>query len=99
MGLKRMDPFDENDFAVLQEMLDKAFQSIHPSNIETQIIESFNREFFPALNDSLNHEVFGYNINYSYPHPSKGPLNMSIVHHLYGFSVDKVNGFKIIFVT
>lgn len=55
MGLKRMDPYDENDFGVLQEMLDRAFQNIHPSNIETQIIETFNREFFPALNDSLNH--------------------------------------------
>lgn len=94
-----MDPYDETDFSVLQEMLDRAFQSISPANIESQIIEGFNREFFPALNDSLNHEVFGNNINYSYHHPSKGPLNMTIVHQLYGFSVDKINGYKIIFVT
>jgi hypothetical protein len=80
-------------------MLDRAFQSIYPSNIETQIIETFNREFFIALNDSLNHEVFGHTINYSYPHPTKGPLNMSIFHQLYGFSVDKEDGYKIIFVT
>lgn len=80
-------------------MLDKAFQSIHPSNIEVQLLESFNREFFPALNDSLNHEVFGHIINYSYPHPSKGSLNMSIVHNLYEFSIDKVDGYKIIYLT
>ncbi len=94
-----MDPFDQSDHDVLQEMLDRAFQSISPSNIEHQLLDAFNREFFPALNDSLNHEVFGQSINYSYHHPSKGELNMTMIHQLWGFSVDKVEGYKIIFVT
>ncbi len=43
MGIKRMDPFDQKDQDVLQEMLDRAFQNIEPSNIEHQLLEGFNR--------------------------------------------------------
>jgi len=80
-------------------MLDRAFQSITPSNVENQILESFNAAFPSSLNYSLNHEIWGRNINYTYQHPSKGPLNMMMVHHLWDFGIDKIEGYKIIYVT
>lgn len=80
-------------------MLDRAFQSISPSNIEHQLLDGFNSKFFPALNDSLNHEILGRDIHYSYHHPTKGDLNMTMKHQLWGFSVDKEDGYKVIYVT
>jgi len=40
-------------------MLDNATSNIDPSNIKNQILTTFNQIFPLALNDSLNHEIFG----------------------------------------
>lgn len=59
MSLKRMEPFDQTDLGHLEEMLNNATSNISPSNIKHQILTTFNGLFTPALNDSLNHEIFG----------------------------------------
>ena len=99
MTIKRMQPFDQNDHDVMIEMMDRAFQNIKPGNIKFQILQSFNSLFPFALNDSLNHQVFGDRIDYTYHHPTQGQLNMSILHHLWDFGIDQVDGYKIIYVT
>lgn len=52
-----------------------------------------------TLNATLNSYILGPEIDYSFSHPSKGQLNMSIVHHVHKFDVKPVDGYKIIFLT
>jgi hypothetical protein len=40
-----------------------------------------------TLNKTLNSYILGSEINYSFEHPLKGKLNMTIFHHMYGFSI------------
>ena len=80
-------------------MLDRAFQNISPSNVESQILDKFNTIFPRALNDSLNHQAFSKKIQYSYPHPTKGYLNMTIVRYLWEFSITKDDGYRVLYVT
>ena len=80
-------------------MLDKVFSSIDPANFEVQILEIFNQIFPLALNDSLNHEIFGEKINYTYYSNTHGELRMNIIHKIYGFGVKPDTGYKAIFVT
>ena len=71
----------------MEDMLDKVFTSIDPSNFEVQILQIFNQIFPLALNDSLNHEIFGDKINYTYNSNTHGELKMNIIHKLYGFGI------------
>jgi hypothetical protein len=80
-------------------MLDQATEGVSPSNIRTQLLGSFNTHFPSKLNESLNHEVFGNEINYTYTDHVKGDLNMTIIHKLYGFDINPTNGYKIIYKT
>lgn len=59
----------------------------------------FDSSFPYALNSSLNHEVMGSDIHYSFTHHEHGQLNMTIVHHNYGFGVTPEDGFKLLFLT
>ena len=68
MSIKRIQPFNQTDLDALSDMLDRAFQNISPSNLESQILDKFNTIFPRALNDSLNHQAFSKKIQYSYPH-------------------------------
>lgn len=82
-----MKPYDKAYHTILIEMLNKDSSKISPTNIKSQLLKSFNSQFFSALNHSVDHEVFGQSIDYSYQHPTKGLLNMTIIHQLYYFSV------------
>lgn len=59
LTLKRMEPYNDTDLQHLQEMLNNATTNIDPVNVKSQILPTFNQIFSPALNDSLNHEIFG----------------------------------------
>lgn len=69
-------------------MLDRAL-NITPSTVKQQILEHWNSAFPYALNQTLNHEVIGQNINYSFDHVQHGKINMTIVHENFGFDVTK----------
>lgn len=94
-----MEPFNDTDLEHLQEMLNNATTSIAPVNVKSQILPAFNQVFSPALNDSLNHEIFGEAINYTFHSNTHGDMKMNIVHQLYSFGVTPEEGYKIIFVT
>ncbi len=94
-----MEPFNQTDLANIEDMLDQATSNIDPANIEAQILATFNQIFPLALNDSLNHEVFGEKINYTFYSNTHGEMKMNIIHKLYGFGVDPETGYKVIFVT
>lgn len=87
-GLKRFEPFDQTNHDAISDMLDRAL-NITPSTIKHQILERWNSVFQYSLNQTLNHEIIGSNIDYSFDHPDHGKMNMTIVHHNYGFSVTK----------
>lgn len=57
MTIKRMEPYNEADYDNLLSMLDRAFQSITPYNVETQLLSEFNTYMPTALNDSLHSSV------------------------------------------
>ena len=59
MNIKRMEPYNDTDLTHIQDMLDHATSGISPNNAKHQILMTFNEIFPPALNDSLNHEIFG----------------------------------------
>lgn len=99
MRIKRMEPFNQSDLENIEDMLDKVFSAIEPANFEVQILEIFNQIFPLALDDSLNHEVFGQNINYSFNSNTHGEMKMNIVHKLYEFAVTPELGYKVVFVT
>lgn len=80
-------------------MLDKVFTAIDPANFEVQILEIFNQIFPLALNDSLNHEVFGEKINYSFYSNTHGEMKMNIIHKLFSFGVKPEKGYHVVFVT
>jgi hypothetical protein len=52
-----------------------------------------------TLNKTLNSYILGSEINYSFEHPLKGKLNMTIFHHMYGFSITPEEGYKVIYLT
>lgn len=52
-----------------------------------------------TLNSTLNSYVLGPEIMYSFNHPTKGKLDMTIVHHLFNFTITPEDGFKIIYLT
>jgi hypothetical protein len=83
----------------MEDMLDKVFSAIDPANFEVQILELFNQIFPLALNDSLNHEIFGEKVNYTFHSTSHGDIPLNIVHQLYDFGVTPELGYKVIFVT
>lgn len=64
-----------------------------------QILEIFNQIFPLALNDSLNHEIFGEKVNYTYYSNTHGEMKMNIVHQVHDFDIKPVTGYKVIFVT
>lgn len=99
MHLKRIEPYNETDLGALEDMLDRAITEISPGTVEHQFLTQFNNEMPTNLNDSLNHEILGREINYTFHHTTKGELNMPIVHHNYGFDIDPTNGYKILFLT
>jgi hypothetical protein len=72
---------------------------IDPSNFKTQILQVFNQIFPLALNDSLNHETFGENINYTYHSNTHGEMKMNIKHQLWALKVEPEFGYKVVFVT
>ena len=80
-------------------MLDKVFTSIDPANFEVQILEIFNQIFPLALTDSLNHELFGENIPYSFHSNTHGEMKMNIIHKVYNFGIDPEYGYRMVFVT
>ena len=99
LTLKRMEPFNDTDLFHLQEMLDNATTNIDPVNLKSQFLPTFNQIFPPALNDSLNHEIFGEAINYTYHSSTHGEMKMNIIHQLHGLGITPELGYKIIFVT
>lgn len=80
-------------------MLDKATTQIEPSTVKQQILTPFNQLFPLALNDSLNHELFGESINYTWHSNTHGEMNMKINHQVHGFGIDPEYGYRLIFVT
>lgn len=55
---------------------------------------------FPlALNDSLNHEILGEVINYTYHSNTHGDMKMNIIHQNWGWGIDSELGYNVIFVT
>ena len=52
-----------------------------------------------TLNSTLNSYILGKEIDYSFTHHEKGQLNLSIVHHNYGFEIDPVDGYKVLYLT
>ena len=80
-------------------MLDGIGQDVQPSTIKHQILSQFNSLMPMYLNSTLNGYILGHEIDYTFHHTSKGALNMSIVHHNYGFSIDPVDGYKVLFLT
>lgn len=60
-------------------MLDRAL-NITPSTIKHQILDHWNSAFQYALNQSLNSEVIGENIQYSFDHPVHQKMNMTVAH-------------------
>lgn len=93
-----MEPYNDTDLLHLQEMLDNATINIDPVNVKSQFLPTFNQIFPPALNDSLNHEIFGQEINYTYHSNTHGDMKMNIIHHLHGFGITPELGYKVIFV-
>ena len=94
-----MEPFNDTDLFHLQEMLDNATTNIDPVNVKSQFLPTFNQIFPYALNDSLNHEIFGETINYTYHSSTHGEMKMNIIHQLHGLGITPELGYKIIFVT
>jgi hypothetical protein len=80
-------------------MLDRAFQAIAPSNVEHQLLDVFNKVFPKALDNCLNHEVFGENVDYSFTGHQGQTLKMTIIHKLYSFGVDPEHGYKVVYAT
>lgn len=72
-------------------MLDRAINAT-PATIKHQILDKWNSIFQNALNQSLNHEIVGPDINYSFDHVDHGKINISFVHHNYGYGVTQENG-------
>jgi hypothetical protein len=83
-----MDPYNQTDLENMQNILDNITVQIDPSNFKSQILEVFNQIFPLALNDSLNHEVFGETINYTYYSNTHGEMKMNIVHQLWNVKID-----------
>ena len=52
-----------------------------------------------TLNTTLNSYILGPEINYSFEHPVKGKLNMTIFYHLYCFIITPQEGYKVIYLT
>lgn len=94
-----MDPSNENDLAAMEEILAKAPSGVNPGTVKTQILEKFNSVMPQTLNTTLNAYILGPEINYSFTHTSKGAMNMTIIHHNFGFDVTPEDGYKIIFLT
>ena len=80
-------------------MLDRATSQIEPSTVKHQILTPFNSVFPLALNDSLNHELYGEKISYTWHSNTYGEMNMKIVHQVHGFGLDPEKGYKLVFVT
>ena len=80
-------------------MLDKATTQVIPSNVKNQILSKINSIMPMTLNTTLNSYILGPQINYSFEHPVKGKLNMTIVHHLFGFGITPEDGYKVIYLT
>lgn len=100
MAIKRIEPLvSQADVEIMQNMLDTATTSIDPSNIKVQMLEVFNQIFPLAMDDSLNHEIYGEKINYTYHSSSHGELAMNIVHQVQTFGVSPESGYKMIFIT
>jgi hypothetical protein len=99
MTLKRMEPYNETDMIHLQEMLDKATTQIEPGTAKYQMMTPFNALFPLALNDSLNHEVFGENVNYTWHSNTHGELNMKINHEFHSFGIDPELGYRLVLVS
>lgn len=88
MAIKRIEPLvSQADVEIMQNMLDTATTNIDPSNIKVQMLEVFNQIFPLAMDDSLNHEIYGEKINYTYHSSSHGELAMNIVHQVQTFGV------------
>jgi hypothetical protein len=99
MKIKRMEPYNDTDLIHLEEMLDNITgTTIDPVNIKNQILPSFNDLIPHALNDSLNHEIFGENIDYTWHSNTHGDMKMTLIHELQSFGINPDKGYKIIFV-
>jgi hypothetical protein len=61
-----MDPFNQTDASNIEDMLNNATTGMDPANLKSQILPVFNQIFPLALNESLNHEVYGEIVNYTY---------------------------------
>ena len=52
-----------------------------------------------TLNTTLNSYVLGPEIMYTFNHGTKGALNMTIIHHLYGFGITPEDGYRVVYLT
>lgn len=70
-------------------MLDRAFQAITPSNIQTQLLSEFNNYMPSALNESLHASNLQPQFEYKFHSSTHGEIGMNITNSLWGFSVDE----------
>lgn len=99
MKVKRMEPFNEIDLNALEDILDRAISQIVPGTVESQILEKFNSVMPQTLNTTLNSYILGPEIMYTFNHATKGALNMTIIHKLYGFGINPEDGYKVVYLT
>ena len=83
----------------LEDILDRAVVQINPGTVEKQILDKFISIMPMTLNTTLNSYVLGPEIMYSFNHPTKGKLDMTIIHHLYNFTITPEDGYKVIYLS
>jgi hypothetical protein len=99
MKVKRIEPYNETDLGAIEDILDRAISQIVPGTVESQILEKFNSVMPQTLNSTLNSYILGPEIMYTFHHGTKGPLNMTIIHKLYGFGINPDDGYKVVYLT
>lgn len=97
----RFDPKPtDDDVIAINQALSSAIQLITPKNVRQQLIEKLNDNYTAILNQTLREEkVFTESFNYSFAHPFKGELNVTIINQHYNHKISPEDGFELFYLT
>jgi hypothetical protein len=99
--VSRFDPVPtDDDVTAINQALGSAISAITPKNVKQQLLDLLNNNYTAILNQTLREEkVFSDTIQYSFPHPYKGQLNVTVLNQHFNHKISAEEGFELFYLT